>query len=223
VKSERMTTRSSTLSSSDIEAIVYHRHAVFLDMGYNDESALEAMSARFRPWLRQKMEAGEYFAWFAIAPDSSIAAGLGLWLMDWPSHMVAGGQWRGNILNVYTEPAYRRIGMARALMQIALDWCAAIRFVRFHRHERNASDTSRHLTQTGSRVSNPYTADSQSAKRAASDQESMRPTGSVRKSRFTSSNLPSRWAFFASVNGVPGGSASWWPQRSLRSRWGDPE
>jgi ribosomal protein S18 acetylase RimI-like enzyme len=39
--------------------------------------------------------------------------------------MVAAGRRRGNILNVYTEPGHRRQGMARALMQIALDWCAA--------------------------------------------------------------------------------------------------
>ena len=120
-----MTTRPSTLNGSDLEAIVHHRRAMFFDMGYHDESALEAMSGCFRPWLRQKMEAGEYLAWFALAPDSSIAAGLGLWLMDWPPHMVAAGQWRGNILNVYTEREHRRRGMARALMQIALEWCAA--------------------------------------------------------------------------------------------------
>jgi GNAT superfamily N-acetyltransferase len=36
----------------------------------------------------------------------------------WP-----GGRWRGNILNVYTEPAHRRQGMARPLMQVVLDWC----------------------------------------------------------------------------------------------------
>ncbi len=40
------------------------------------------MSERFRPWLRQKMQAGEYLAWFAIAPDGTVAAGVGLWLMD---------------------------------------------------------------------------------------------------------------------------------------------
>jgi GNAT superfamily N-acetyltransferase len=120
-----MTTRPATFKTPDLEAIVHHRRAMFQDMGYRDEHALEAMSARFRPWLRRKMEAGEYLAWFALTPDSSIAAGLGLWLMDWPPHMVAAGQWRGNILNVYTEPEHRRRGMARALMQIALDWCAA--------------------------------------------------------------------------------------------------
>ena len=98
---------------------------MFHEMGYGDERALDVMSARFRPWLRRKMEAGEYLAWFFLTPDNAIAAGLGLWLMDWPPHMVAAGQWRGNILNVYTEPEHRRRGIARALMQIALEWCAS--------------------------------------------------------------------------------------------------
>src|ERR1700719_189998 len=106
-----MTTRPATLDESDLDAIVHHRRAMFRDMGYREEDALDAMGVRFRPWLRQKMEAGEYLAWFVLTPDSSIAAGLGLWLMDWPPHMVAGGRWRGNILNVYTEPAHRRGGM----------------------------------------------------------------------------------------------------------------
>jgi GNAT superfamily N-acetyltransferase len=120
-----MNIRPATLEESDLEAIVHHRRAMFLDMGYREEAALNLMSARFRPWLRHKMEAGEYLAWFALAPDSSIASGLGLWLMDWPPHLVGASPQRGNILNVYTEPAHRRGGMARALMQTALDWCSA--------------------------------------------------------------------------------------------------
>jgi ribosomal protein S18 acetylase RimI-like enzyme len=122
-----MKVRPATLHESDVDAIVHHRRAMFADMGYRDEAALDQMSMRFRPWLRGKMEAGEYLAWFAVAPDSSIAAGLGLWLMDWPPHLVGSAGRRGNILNVYTEPAHRRGGMARALMQNALDWCAANR------------------------------------------------------------------------------------------------
>jgi GNAT superfamily N-acetyltransferase len=122
-----MNIRLATLDESDVETIVHHRRAMFRDMGYGDESALDSMTARFRPWLRRKMEAGEYLAWFALAPDSSIASGLGLWLMDWPPHMVGSGVWRGNILNVFTEPVYRRQGMARALIEIALKWCAANR------------------------------------------------------------------------------------------------
>jgi ribosomal protein S18 acetylase RimI-like enzyme len=122
-----MNIRPATLDESDIDAIVQQRRSMFREMGYGDQDVLDSMSVRFRPWLRRKMEAREYLGWFALTPDSSIAAGLGLWLMDWPPHMVAEGQWRGNILNVYTMPAHRRSGLARALMQIALEWCVANR------------------------------------------------------------------------------------------------
>jgi ribosomal protein S18 acetylase RimI-like enzyme len=118
--------RVTGLDEKDVEAIVHHRRAMFFDMGYRDEKALELMCERFRPWLRGRMEAGEYLAWFAIAPDETVVAGAGLWLMDWPPHMVGGGEWRGNILNVYTEAAYRRRGLARRLMQMAMDWCEKI-------------------------------------------------------------------------------------------------
>ena len=54
-----------------------------------------------------------------------MAAGLGLWLMDWPPHVMGAGERRGNIVNVYTEAAHRRRGLARFLMNTALEWCRA--------------------------------------------------------------------------------------------------
>jgi len=92
-------------------------------MGYRDEAALDAMTAAFRPWLRRKMEEGEYLTWFAESPDGAVVAGLGLWLMDWPPHMIGPGARRGNILNVYTERGSRRQGLARRLMNAALEYC----------------------------------------------------------------------------------------------------
>jgi len=109
-------------SSDDIETLVAHRRAMFVDMGYRDEAALNAMAARCHPWLLAKMSRGEYLAWLATAPDGSIAAGAGLWLMDWIPHMIGSGS-RGNILNVYTEVAFRRRGLAGELMKAAVDWC----------------------------------------------------------------------------------------------------
>jgi|SRR5579872_1953878 len=118
-----MMIRPATLDACDLETIVRHRRAMFHDMGHDDELALDMMSAKFREWLRPKMASGEYLAWFAVADDGSIAAGAGLWLMDWPPHIIGKAQQRGNILNVYTEPAHRKKGMARALMVAALGWC----------------------------------------------------------------------------------------------------
>ncbi len=96
---------------------------MFYEMGYRDKAILDAMVVAFRPWLLRKMEDGEYLAWLAVRADGSVMAGLGLWLMDWPPHMVGPGSRRGNILNVYTNPDCRRQGLARRLMELALEWC----------------------------------------------------------------------------------------------------
>jgi len=110
-------------STADVETLVAHRRAMFRDMGYNDEVALDSMSTKFRIWLLERMNSGDYHAWLVTAPDGSIAAGAGLWLMDWPPHMIGNGVQRGNILNVYTSETFRRRGLARQLMQAVLDWC----------------------------------------------------------------------------------------------------
>jgi GNAT superfamily N-acetyltransferase len=108
--------------ADDINTLAAHRRAMFVDMGYRDETALNAMAQKCHFWLLTRMNRGEYLAWLAVAPDQSIVAGTGLWLMDWIPHMIGTGR-RGNILNVYTEPGYRRRGLARELMKAAMQWC----------------------------------------------------------------------------------------------------
>lgn len=110
-------------SAQDLETLVAHRRGMFHDMGYHDQTALDSMSTKFRPWLLARMNAGEYLAWLAITPEGFIAAGGGLWLMDWPPHMVGSGPRRGNILNVYTKPEFRRRRLARRLMEVIVQWC----------------------------------------------------------------------------------------------------
>ena len=87
------------------------------------------------------MEAREYLGWLALNGAGAVVSGVGLWLMDWPPHMIGPGVRRGRILNVYTEPGSRRLGLARSLMQAALDWCRmnGIRAVTLHSTEAGYS------------------------------------------------------------------------------------
>lgn len=110
-------------ATADLEILVAHRRAMFKDMGYNDDAALDLMSAKFKVWLLEHMNAADYHAWLVSAADGSIAAGAGLWLMDWPPHMLGKAARRGNILNVYTAERFRRRGLARELMEAVLQWC----------------------------------------------------------------------------------------------------
>jgi ribosomal protein S18 acetylase RimI-like enzyme len=123
VLSAEYTIRMAALG--DAATIVEHRREMFRDMGHRDEAKLAKMSAAFEPWLRRKMESGEYLAWMAVTADGSIVGGAGLWLMDWPPHVIGSGARRGNILNVYVRPQSRRRGIARALMETALEWTRA--------------------------------------------------------------------------------------------------
>jgi len=129
----------------DAGTIAGHRHRMFLDIGDHDRQKLEAMTDAFRPWLELKVASGEYLGWLAISADGSVVAGLGLWLMDWPPHLLGGGPRRGNIINVYTEAAHRRRGLARLLLNTALDWCGAnhVGVVILH-----ASKEGRHLYES---------------------------------------------------------------------------
>lgn len=119
-----MNYRIELAGTDAVETFVEQRRAMFFDMGHRDETTLDQMCAAFRPWLAEKMRAGEYIGWIATA-DGLPAGGAGLWLMDWPPHLIGPGSRRGNILNVYTRPEYRKQGIARTLVQTALDWCRA--------------------------------------------------------------------------------------------------
>ena len=133
-----LTIRRALPSEADI--IVGHRHAMLAEIRPLPPAQLEAIDAAFAPWLAARMARSEYLGWFAVDAAGRVVAGAGLWIMDWPPHMWHVEPRRGNILNVYVQPAYRRRGLARALTEAAVAWCRqnGVRMVILH-----ASDAGR--------------------------------------------------------------------------------
>lgn len=128
---ESVTIRQATIA--DIEVLLDHRVAMFQDMGFTDPQVLDEVRATSRPYFESAMAANGYVAWLAEA-GGAVVAGAGVVLSAWP-----GGPWDGQsrrawILNVYTAPAWRRRGIARRMMGVALDWCrsAGFRIVSLH-------------------------------------------------------------------------------------------
>lgn len=106
------------LVPDDLELICRHREAMFLEAG-GDPAALRVMTEHFRPWLRVRLDDGRYYG-FMVMDEGRPAAGIGLMSIDWPPHPAHPTQdQRGYVLNVYVEPAYRRRGLATALMKLA--------------------------------------------------------------------------------------------------------
>ena len=112
-----------TATGADIPTIVTHRRAMFEEMGYSDKNALDVMDTKFKPWVTRKMAGAEYRHWFATNAAGAIAAGAGVWVMEWAALPFDQSERRGNLMNVYTERDFRRLGLAKRLTSTILEWC----------------------------------------------------------------------------------------------------
>jgi len=106
----------------DLAVILHHRRGMFEDMGYRDVAALDAMVRTCRPFFAQALAEGWYRGWLAQNAGGGVVAGGGILILPWPSNPRDSQTRRPMIVNVYTEAAYRRRGLARRLMIAMLYW-----------------------------------------------------------------------------------------------------
>ena len=117
----RYSVRPATLDDAD--TLVRHRIKMFDDMGIAlDAPALDRL---FREWLAVMMLAQTYHAWLVETDAGDVAAGGGLSVLPWPPGPRYMGDKLAFVYNVYTEPAHRRRGVARLLMDEIHAFCRA--------------------------------------------------------------------------------------------------
>jgi len=128
----------------DVDMLVHHRLSMFSEMG----TAFDAPVIRqlFRDWLLTHLPSGDYRAWVCVASSGEVVAGAGITLLMWPPGPSALRSDRiAFVYNVYTEPAHRKHGLARRLMDTVHAWCAdnGVGAVAL-----NAAPAARHLYET---------------------------------------------------------------------------
>lgn len=100
-----------------------HRIQMFEDMGDTVDRVM--LATAFTRWLRQNMTAGTYRAWLAVVATGEVAGGGGATVIPWPPGPRYPGSRLAFVYNVYTEPAFRRQGIARLVMNAIHEWCRA--------------------------------------------------------------------------------------------------
>jgi GNAT superfamily N-acetyltransferase len=135
-----ITIREAAPSESAI--ILHHRRSMFRDMGEGTVEELDRMVDVASPWLAGALADGSYRHWLALDSSGRIAGGGGVLLSPWPANPKDPCTERAVILNVYTEPEFRKRGIARQIMLTILAWVKqqGLRSVNLH-----ASDEGRHL------------------------------------------------------------------------------
>ena len=109
-------------TADDAEMIAAHRVSMFRDMGtlHGDADALHRAAAAY---LRETL-GRDYFGWLA-QDGGGVVGGCGMQLRRILPRLSRGGaviDVEGIILNVYTEAAWRRRGIAEELVRACLDW-----------------------------------------------------------------------------------------------------
>ena len=108
------------VTTGDLDLICRHRHEMFKASGRTD-AIVQPSTDAFRDWLKPRLDDESYFGWIAQL-DRVDVAGLGMMVIDWPPHPAHPLQARrGYILNVFVEPSCRGQGLARALMEMAME------------------------------------------------------------------------------------------------------
>jgi GNAT superfamily N-acetyltransferase len=131
-------------TTSDAAIIGKHRVAMFQDMGEvpTDSLAAELLSTSIAA-LTALFREGSYVGWLAIDTGERVIAGAGAHVrpqLPRISHDGARVAVRpvALVLNVYTEPAWRGKGIARALMQRLMQWATSEGIDRVVLHASNA-------------------------------------------------------------------------------------
>src|SRR5438132_1195105 len=117
---------------ADLEIISQHRARMFKDMGELPAELFETFLAQCKDALHRLFERNQYIGWLASPKDQpdQIIGGAGVLLREVPPHpqsnaegeidIVSGRQ--AVIVNVYTEPSWRRRGLAALLIKEIISW-----------------------------------------------------------------------------------------------------
>src|ERR1044071_9828996 len=115
-------------AAGDADIIAWHRARMFQDMGDVSGDAFEILRARARIRLEQWIDNANYVGWLATpaSKPEMIVAGAGVQLqpiLPRPRDVSTIGEGRqGTIVNVFTEPQWRRRGIACLLIQEIITW-----------------------------------------------------------------------------------------------------
>ena len=138
-------------TSADAATIAWHRARMWQDMGEVPDHLFESLRARSEAQLTHALADGTYVGWLATTATTDVViAGAGVHLRDVMPHplrrgnetiAIAEGR-RGTIINVFTEPEWRRRGVATLLLQRIIDWSREVHLDGLVLH---ASDAGRAL------------------------------------------------------------------------------
>jgi len=109
-------------TGKDVEVLVRQRHMMFEEMRHPSKEEHRVGDETYRSWARAKLRSGELLGLLVMSPDGRVVAGGCVWLRE---VQPAPGRTSGvmpYLMSMYTEPEFRRRGLATLVVGKAMDW-----------------------------------------------------------------------------------------------------
>lgn len=115
-------------TAADVNTLARHRWEMFFDMGVSLEADRDEYEAATAAYFEPRIGRGEWFAWIAASGGETVGGAM-LLLSDMPPRFGPAKKMilqcrQGLVMNVFVEAPFRRLGIARQLMDAVVEFAA---------------------------------------------------------------------------------------------------
>ena len=135
---QNLTIRKATLQ--DLAILVRHRRIMFVEAtGAKGDKELNAMDEGYQKHIQKSLPIGTFKAWIIETKEGKIAASGGITVYEQPPRPQDETLRYVYVHSIYTEPEYRRRGIARKILTTIVDYCKNNKFKTLTLHAVEAS------------------------------------------------------------------------------------
>ncbi len=134
------TVRAAT--AKDIDTLVHQRHMMFQDMRPRTAEEHRVQDRSYRSWALRKMRKGILKCFLVTDPKGRVAGGGAVWLREVQPSPGRPARLSPYLMSVYTEPDFRRKGVATIVVKKAEKWARS----------NGYSEMNLHASRQGRRV-----------------------------------------------------------------------
>ena len=110
-------------SVRDVDVLVRHRREMWKNLGVSKKLMLDEADTAYGKWVRLGFKNGSLLGWIAETKEG-VPAGSGcIWLRPVQPRPKLQVQIQPYLLSMYTEPHFRRKGVASRVVKEATKWC----------------------------------------------------------------------------------------------------
>ncbi len=112
-------------TSEDLELLVRHRILMWEDIldSRHQEATVKGTEQRTREWIREKLVSSKLVGLIAKTADGKVVGSGCIWLRETPPLPFSEHVETPYLMSMYTEHGFRRKGVAKQMVEFAIEWC----------------------------------------------------------------------------------------------------